>query len=296
MKELIYIGTILFSSFIFCNAQNPQISGGSAIKFHNKLDDVKTANDINEILNSIDEKRFEAFVISESLQLVNKKCGGIADTFNAKPWTKADFDNNGYTDLLVIGKDYTHSVIVISDVGKDNFIMKDLARKFFQDCTIPVVQNDGEQPVITYYSWGKPTLAKTLIYKFGDFIESNNSPGTYRIEKIEYRTSGCFGACPSFGLTIDSNRKAIYKPIYFNNRKKGKYTGKIKTPQFDELAKLLNYIDFLNLQDNYFVSWTDDQTSYLTITYNGGNIKNMKDYGLIGTFGLSRVYEILFNL
>ena len=41
---------------------------------------------------------------------------------------------------------------------------------------------------------------------------------------------------------------------------------------------------------------TDGQTCGLKITYDNGKTKIIHDYGLIGTFGLDRTYEMLFNL
>lgn len=294
MKTAVFISIVFFASFVFCRAQVLQ-KNNSAIKVHNKIDDIKSAAEIERLIDSIDKKRFELFTVNELLKFEKQYCEELANTVQAKAWTKADFDNNGYTDLLVIRKNQNHSVVVILDTGKNNFVVKSLTPELFQDCTFPVVQYKEEQPVIAYYSMGMPPLAKTLIYRFGDFIELNNSPKIYKIEKIEYRTSGCFGVCPSFGLTINLNRNAIYKPIYFNKKKKGTFKGKIENSRLNELINLLNYIDFPSLKDDYYVTWTDDQTSFLTVTYDGGKVKNIKDYGLIGTFGLKRAYEILFD-
>jgi len=61
-------------------------------------------------------------------------------------------------------------------------------------------------------------------------------------------------------------------------------------------VNLLNYIDFETLQDNYAVNWTDDQTAKLKVTYDNGKVKSIRDYGLLGTYGLDRVYQLLFEL
>lgn len=302
MKPAIFISIVFFASIVFCRAQVLQKNKDSAVKSHNKIDDIKNASEIEKLLSTIDQKRFELFTVNESLKFEKRYCEEFADTAKAEPWTKVDFDNNGYTDLLVIGKIYDHSVIVILDLSENNFVVKSLTQESFRDCTFPVVQKTGEQPTITYYtniayySVGLLPPAATLIYKFGGFIELNESPKTYKIEKIEYRASGCFGPCPSFELFINSNRSALFKPVYFNKRKKGTYRGKIETSQFNELIDLLNYLDFPMLKNDYYVTWTDDQKSFLTITYDGGKVKKIEDYGLIGTFGLKRVYEILFDL
>ena len=59
---------------------------------------------------------------------------------------------------------------------------------------------------------------------------------------------------------------------------------------------MLNYIYFETLQDNFAVTWTDDQTATLKITYDSGKVKSISDYGLIGTYGLDRVYQLLYEL
>jgi hypothetical protein len=281
--------------FYVCKAQKQKP------KFFNKIDGIATVDDIDRLLDSIDKKRFETYIVREKLEVETVACGDLAKEIQAKSWTKADFDNNGYTDILIIGDSGRDSVVVL-DNGKNNFIYKNLSKGFFQQCSLPVVVNTENTDLINYYENGKyykngsQLNPKTLIYKFGDFIEINNSPQTHQIEKIEYKTSGCFGTCPSFELVINSNKNAAYKPIAFNKEKKGTFKSIIGNFQYDELIGLLNYVDFPNLKDSYSVSWTDDQSSQLIVIYDGGKIKKINDYGLIGTFGLSRVYKILFDL
>ena len=33
-----------------------------------------------------------------------------------------------------------------------------------------------------------------------------------------------------------------------------------------------------------------------TVTYDNGKVKSIRDYGLLGTYGLDRVYQLLFEL
>ena len=76
----------------------------------------------------------------------------------------------------------------------------------------------------------------------------------------------------------------------------GEYKAEIDNKSYSDIINLLNYIDFQNLNDEYAVNWTDDQTSYITITYDQGKIKTIRDYGLIGTHGLDKLYDLLFKL
>jgi len=131
---------------------------------------------------------------------------------------------------------------------------------------------------------------------YGGFVEYNPAPVDYKIEKIEYESTMCYGRCPAFKMTIDSNRDAIYEPIQFNNQKPGKYRGQIDKESYKAIENLLNYSNFAMLNDSYRVGWTDVQTSILKITYGNGKVKTIEDYGLIATFGLSQVYKLFLNL
>ncbi len=76
----------------------------------------------------------------------------------------------------------------------------------------------------------------------------------------------------------------------------GTYKTTLKTVDLDALKGLLNYIDFPKLQDKYYVSWTDDNTAVLKITYDGGKVKIITDYGLQGTYGLRHLHKMLDSI
>ena len=141
-----------------------------------------------------------------------------------------------------------------------------------------------------------------LTFKYGDFVEYNSNPKSYSIEKIEYQTTMCYGTCPKFYISILKDKSSIFKAEAYNrelrNPKeiKGVFNTTLSDTSFLEIINLLNYIDFPNLNDNYAVGWTDDQTCTLTITYDNGQTKAIKDYGLIGTYGLDKLYQLLFDL
>lgn len=294
MKLLCII--IVINSVFICSAQASNTTENSFSKFHNKIDDIKNDTDIDNLLDSISKKQFEVFIVKNKLEIKNKECREFSEKVQAKSWAKADFDNNGYTDLLITGDNFGISTIVVMDKGKNNFAVKSLTG-ILSYCSFPIIENVQTQPIIVYHEFNKyKPIEKRLIYKYGDFIEINKSPETYKIEKIEYKTTGCYGSCSVFEMIIDSNRQAAYKPIAYNKKKKGTFTGIIKEAQYQELIGILNYIDFPNLQDEYLSGGTDQQNSYLTITYNDGKIKRIMDYSLSGTFGLRRLHKILFDM
>lgn len=110
----------------------------------------------------------------------------------------------------------------------------------------------------------------------------------------------CFGTCPVFGITIYPDRNATWNAEMYNKIKNrnisGTFSAKITEDKYNDIVHLLNYMDFENLRNSYSVNWTDDQSCTLKITYDNGKVKSISDYGLTGTFGLNRVYQLLFAL
>jgi hypothetical protein len=275
------------------------------VKYHDKIDDIQNVHQIELLLKSID-KDYSNFKITDLSASSDEDCKRIYDSLHIQQYSKSDFDKNGYTDLLVIGERYNQSIVCILGYGENKFTINRLTRRSFQDCSFPIVTTENHENFIDYYyfkpteNWreydtSKTLQSKKLTYKFGDFIEYNLNPKKYSIKKIEYETTMCFGTCPVFNLTINADHSARYEAVKYNKHN-GKFKGTIDDKSFQELTELLNYIDFPGLKDNYSVRWTDDQTFTLKITYNNGLKKVITDYGKLGTFGLERVYNILFSL
>jgi len=285
------------------------LSYNSVLHRSNFIDSIQTAKQITDLISKIDHS-YKKFQVNESLKFENNYSGKnykkIADSLNVQPWTKADFDNNGMTDILVIGNWYDHTVIccILDKNGK--YEINRITRGIFQDYTFPVVENGK----IKYFFESEPEPGKwekelklkqiTLVYKFGAFIEENQVPANHKIEKIEFSTSGCFGTCPIFNLTINSDKTAKWYAERFNKIKNkevsGNFNSKITEDNYNDIVNLLNYIHFETLQDDYTVDWTDDQAAKVKITYDKGKVKSIRDYGLIGTYGLERLYHLLFAL
>ncbi|AZA93179.1 Uncharacterised protein [Chryseobacterium nakagawai] len=285
-------------------------------KFPSNVDSLKTEKEVENLINSI-IKAHEPIKIKKIADFQeedgpNNFCKRIADSLEInQSFYTADFDLNGYTDLMAFGDHYDFSIFIVMNYGKNSLKVNRLTRRSFQNCTFPKIKNDS---IIQYYYMSEPDLdsdnkqkpklmKKDLIFKFGDFIEYNENPNSYSIEKIEYQTGSCFGTCPKFYISIDKNRNGLFKAEYYNindAKSNQEIVGTFKTlitkTNYDEIIHLLNYIDFPKLQDRYSVNWTDDHSSTLKITYNNGKIKEIKDYGLIGTYGLDRVYSLLFDL
>ena len=70
----------------------------------------------------------------------------------------------------------------------------------------------------------------------------------------------------------------------------------IKENDLDNLKDLLCYTDFPNLKNDYSLVSFHHPRGTLKITYDNGKVKTINDYGLVGTYGLKRVYNMIFNL
>lgn len=128
-----------------------------------------------------------------------------------------------------------------------------------------------------------------LIFMFGDFVEYNPSPRVYNIEKIEYKFND------AFALEINSNREATLKATEYDRLRgqyiNAKYIGRINATEYNELLSILSYSDFPTLRDRYMVGGSHYSSGILKVTHSNGQVKVIADYGLVGTFGLSRMHD-----
>src|SRR5207253_1016995 len=89
-----------------------------------------------------------------------------------------------------------------------------------------------------------------LIYQYNSFIESYPNPVNHTIQNISYSTDGCFGTCPVYNLTINSNREAIYQPkMYCGDT--GTFYATIDSASYNQIIALLNATSFPALSDKY---------------------------------------------
>jgi len=278
----------------------------SSSVYANEVDALKTDKDVEAFIKaqapSLPDARiaFKSFLYPDAIKQM------IADSLKVKLWQKADFDNNGHSDLLVYlstgGQNYLTALI---DEG-GSYSVHFISKWPFADIYYPVVKKRDNVTLLVLfkgcaYCHGKSesiTGADTLIYKFGNFIEYMPYVFPYaphKIQKIEYSTTPCQGTCPVFEMDINGTRATQYHAINYNDTT-GIFSGVIDTLHYNKLITLLNYIDFPTLSDDYRVPWTDDQSCTLTITYDGDKTKRIYDYGEVGTHGLSMLYRLLYDL
>ena len=136
------------------------------------------------------------------------------------------------------------------------------------------------------------------------FTSCSTSKIPVKYSQIEYSAGACFGFCPIFKMTIDSDRTAIFEAERFNfsqdtssEKKEGTFKGKINETEYHQLIRMLDSLQPKNLKDYYGnKNISDLPTSYLTVTYQDGSVKTIQDYGKHGTEELEKLYQLFEDL
>ena len=257
----------------------------------NAIDNLKTDDDVRAFLKGKINFRDDQDILS------NDKASGN-DKLGRTKFLKIDLNGDGLTDLVVNGA-YLFAVV---DDGKGHFKTEFIDRGAFYEskyALADVYNGSGTPKVIvrklSHYGDDEIKLRyDTLVMGFNGFVEYNNITEN-DIEEVSLSTSGCFGECPVFDLTVGSDGTAVFNAIKYNDHK-GKLQCEIDSASLGKLFRLANYIHPRLLHNEYAVNWTDDQTARLTVTFKDGTTKIIKDYGMIGTFGLERLYNAISRL
>ena len=252
--------------------------------------------------------RFEVKSTDSIAKYLN--CNGIFKSWDIKNWEKADITNDGLTDLVFVAYWYNYISYAFIDTGNNNFRLIRFSKNPFGPCELikPIKVGSGNclkifrKTVVPDTShkerlrYKDVLIIDTLIFKFDSFIERSQLDNlNNEIESIELNTGHCFGSCPVFSLQLARNGRANYEGIAYMPQK-GKSSKRLPQKYFKELTDLATYIDVKKLNDNYAVTWTDDQTATLTLIFKDQSRKVIVDYGKQGTFGLSAIYSKLMEI
>lgn len=238
---------------------------------------------------------------------------------------KADYDNNGYTDMLLIGAmlwprdqppgrepknllvlNYGGNTIKTIPVSFGNSSRYLVPEQVVKNGT-PLIKAETPYKYKNGHPYATEKTTPTLLtVKDTALVEYNSNPTNYDIKKIQFASSPCYGTCSIFEIHINKNREAVFLADAYNfthsydgPKEEKSFKTTIETETYNKLTDLLNYLDFPKLQDRYSLMTTDIPSSTLIITYNNGKIKKIEDDGLQGTFGLIKLYtyfeELRFN-
>ena len=285
------------------------------LAFSQKIDSLKTDAEVLAFVRSIDKSYKDLFIVPPDLvhdlygfQEPLKKFGPVS-------WEKADFDDNGRTDLLLNGYfdlPYNHwckrlSLVVLS-YGNDSFAIQVLNKgPFMYSFAARSIVIDGKNyiKIINYNDDGERKnsgkyFAKTdtLMYALGRFIEKS-TPGHFNVKKIEFGLSGGGLWDPDLNYLEIVRDSAIMVLKKFqkdsDSDRVEEYACKIDSLTTYSIYGLLNHINFPNLKEEYHVTWSDALWNNFEINYDKGKIKRIADAGF-STYGLMALEEILIDM
>lgn len=271
MRNLKYLALLFF--FISCKKEDSNLK-----KTEYKTSRIDSLNSIMEVEN---------FIHSLDTNLINYNLN------KTHSYCKGDFDQNGLTDLFVIGKfhESREKPFAFMNYGKDsiNTIQIEDVGKYL----VPkVIRENNIDFLIVSRDYHFEKRTDKLIFKYGGFINYNSKPKKYQIQKIVFTGFDIRG---EYEISIDNKLNATFKNtkgeyIYNGNRKLSK-------GEYDGIVNLLNYMDFPNLKDDYFtMGVSDSPMCELKIIYNNGKSKNIFDSGMENNFSLKNLYAKLESL
>jgi len=296
--------------------------------FANKIDSLKSDEEIVKFISKLALKDYNPSIYNISLKRTSSPdethCQSLFFKCDTKSWRKIDFNLDNLTDLFAIvslkyKKDKTSFDIFIAiiDDGKGAFIVHQIDDDFLTLCHVAKVVSDDYQPTIIFGHYKKVYTMDslfnsdvpfannpkfnyvrandTLIYKYESFIELNKSSSHKKVKSIYFETGFCFGECPVFNMTIYEDGSAKYIAKQYNS-KSGDFKTIISKDKMNVMLGLINYLNITKLGNVYSVDATDNPTCKLKIFFTDGTSKQIYDYGEKGTFGLKRLYRLIFEL
>lgn len=290
----------------------------SSAKKGNQIDLLKTKQEIEAFVHQLSAK-YQHFRVNKHLESNHPNCRQLALALKIKPWLKADFDKNGYTDMLVHSRwDHTNYLIVVMGTAKNKYTLKIINTE--EGCNFARLANIDKKEAIEYFHFGNTLYQKnwadmlsfsrkvnkipnkipdkyrdTLVHTLGNFIEYTSTPPQHHIQAIHFKVINCLGHCPIFDMRIQQNQTATYHAID-DYLRKGHFTTRLNQARFQQIIRLLNYLDFPRLKNHYQQANLTETAIELSIMYDNGKVKKITDTSFEGTQGLAHLYTLIINL
>jgi hypothetical protein len=321
MKNILFVLVILFA--ISCKKEE---AFTRAAHIPSKIDNLNTEDEIEAYIRKLDTNLRDFYLVDykrimtfkptyvDSLNRIYAKQLGINKTFY-----KTDFNNDGLTDLLLIGgwkngnvkpKDqlYQFNSQIVINGGEGKSTTYSIARDYNFAFVPQILYTDSLPLLVLHHSQNfdtvrppsRDTLQVKLVYKSGYFVEFNKKyVKHHEIKKIEF-TNVLGESGPFFQMILNKNKESWFIAISNNLEEhrynEGTYKTTIKDSHFNAISDLLNYIDFKNLQEDYSIYNTGPPSMALRITYDNGKIKEIFNNAGAGTYGLEAVYQLMMEL
>lgn len=112
---------VLFSCICKAQLHNSNLP----VKYHNKIDDITNARQVEELIGSLDN-RLAKIKVNNTFKFEDIDYQALAESLKLAPFTKVDIDGNGYTDLIVTGNLHEPAVFYVLDSGENRFSIKSI--------------------------------------------------------------------------------------------------------------------------------------------------------------------------
>ena len=236
----------------------------------------------------------------------------FTDSIGVEYWKNCDLNHDGRKDLFVLGhaktkerkRTFRQMLVVLG--GKKKPTKIPIGDDFFNGwiSSYPkIVDMDGKDFLILSYQKNSDMLPfnsernwyTDTLYFINEKVMMHSVQPLRQISKIEFSTDYCYGFCPVFEITVFKNRDVYYNGIdHVIN--KGDFKLRINNNDYGYLIGYLNNMRINSLNSSYEVGWSDSQTAFLTVTFENGDEIEIADYGRMGSFGLSVLYDFFFEL
>jgi hypothetical protein len=234
----------------------------------------------------------------------------IADSLGTRDWWKTDLDHNSETDLLIFRRQgATELTFALASQGTYRVVSPTYASEI--GLIYPVVKRLHDRNAIFLYHQIQlgyddeakrflysPLLCDTLVYAQGHVLNYVAQPRRHRLEQVIVENDGrCEGDCPTMRVVIDAQH--LVATAEREDKEQGKrkhYRGTLPATRIKEVLGILNYANFPALDSTYQARMYDLTTTKLTVVYDGGKRKVVRDYGSSGTCTLAVLYGLATDL
>lgn len=254
---------------------------------------------------------FAELVLGDSVRAVYRPYDRTAFRWRGTAWHRADFDGNGWPDLLVVGRrGSVPFVFCVLDSGQNRLRV---VRNFYHagDQRQPaarVVHRPG-QDLLQYTAFARRRSAsggltgrrtQLLTYRSGGFVPYTRRPLAHRIAAVHYAARFTYHDRQVTTVDLDSTglvrvtyrHGAIVGDTATTTRQATRVLGKAEVRQ---LQDLLNYVRFAACAPAYTTGYNHRPRVVLRVQYEQGE-KRIDDEGGHGTLGLAQVYNWLESL
>ena len=111
------------------------------------------------------------------------------------------------------------------------------------------------------------------------------------ITAIGIERTGCFGTCPSYTFIIKSDGTFRYRGFNFVERK-GEFSGVVPDWDFHPLAQFIRDSGYMDLENSYDRTVTDNPTTYTMVVMNGKR-KTVSNYANSGPTKLWAIEQLI---